>query len=188
VLVSVAAVHGRPAVIDRRRVELVEPGLPNQPYEHDTRGMDSARAEELVAEVRESALRCAGRALARLRSSLGTEREILGVALREPALPRLPATVAEAHASNHMIARADSVLYHGAVCQAASELGIGVDLIPRGEESRRAADALKIPADRLERWLAGLRASLGPPWDKDYRDAAARAIAALGRRRKLTLR
>src|SRR5580704_626138 len=89
-LVCVSANAGSPEVVDRRRVELIEPGLPKQPYEHDTIGMNATEAERLVQEVRDSAAHCAERALSRLRSALGTTREILSIAMRTAPLPRLP--------------------------------------------------------------------------------------------------
>jgi len=183
VFVRVVARNGNPVVIDRGRMELIDPGLPNQPYEHETLDLDMARAEELVREVRESAVHCAQRALARLRSS---KSENVSLALRAALLPSLP-TVAEAHASNHVKSRADAMLYHNALCAAASSLRIPVHLIARGEERRLAAEALKASEERLDQWLAGLREILGPPWQKDHRDAAARAIAGLGKYAALKL-
>src|ERR1022692_4822126 len=73
IFVSVSANDGSPEVVDRRRVELIEPGLPKQPYEHETVGMNATEGERLVQEVRESAVHCAERALSQLRSSLGSK-------------------------------------------------------------------------------------------------------------------
>src|ERR1700757_1130248 len=95
VFVSVSVKDGSPEVVDRRRVELIEPGLPKQPYEHDTVGVNAADAQRVVQEVRDSAVHCAGRALSKLRSSLGTTGEIVSIALRTAPLPRLPGSVAE---------------------------------------------------------------------------------------------
>ena len=68
ILVCVSAKDGAPEVVDRRRVELIEPGLPSQPYEHETLGLNTAEAEEIGAGgIRESAMHCAERALSRLR-------------------------------------------------------------------------------------------------------------------------
>lgn len=166
-------------VIDRRRVELIEPGLPKQPYEHDTLDLGAERAEQLVKEVRESALQCAGRELARIESS--GKGEIAAIVLRKPPLPHLPASVAAAHASYPVMVRADAMLYHDALCKAAEGLRIAVELIARGQERQRAAEALGIGTERLNHWLAELRGSLGPPWQKDHQDATARAIAGLGK-------
>jgi hypothetical protein len=191
VFVCVSAKDGAPEVVDRRRVELIEPGLPNQPYEHDTLGLNTAEAERLVREVRESAGHCAERALSRLRSSLGSNlgarREIVSLALRAAPLPRLPGTMAEAHASRPVMMRADAMLYYDALCTSAASLGISVTTFPRGEERPRAAEATAATAERLDQFLSGLRASLGPPWQQDHQAAAARAIAVLGRSTTLRL-
>ena len=186
-LVCVSVKDGSPAVVDRRRVELIEPGLPKQPYEHDTVGMRAAEAERMVQEVRDSAAHCAERAFSRLRSSLGAKVEILSIALRSAPLPRLPGSVAEVHASWPVTVRADAMLYHDALCTGAASLGINVDTFPRGEERPRAAEATATTAERLNRFLSGLRARLGPPWQQDHQSAAARAIAALGRYTTLQL-
>ena len=181
VFVCVSVEDGSPKVVDRRRVELIEPGLPNQPYEHETFGMNTTEAERLVQEVRESAMHCAERALSRLPSSLGSTREIVSIALRTAPLPRLPGTVAEVHASRPVTMRADAMLYHDALCARAASRGINVATFDRGEERPRAAQAMAITAEHLDRFLSGLRASVGPPWRQDHQTATARAIAALGR-------
>src|SRR5260370_12814042 len=186
-LVCVSVKDGSPKVIDRRRVELIEPGLPKHPYEHETAGMNAAEAERLVQEVRDSAAHCAERALSRLRSGLATAGEIVSIALRTAPLSRLPGTVAEVHASWPVTVRADAMLYHDALCTSAASLGINVDTFARGEERARAAQATATTAECLDRFLSGLRASLGPPWQQDHQTAAARAIAALGRYTTLQL-
>ena len=83
--------------------------------------------------------------------------------------------------------RADAMLYYDALCTAARSLGISVDTLPRGEERPRAAEAMATTEERLDLFLGGLRASLGPPWQQDHQAAAARAIAALGRYTTLQL-
>ncbi len=188
VCVAVAGRAGAPVVVDRRRIELIEEGLPNQPYHHETLALDTTRAEEMVRAVRKSAAQCAARALRSLRGSLlETVGEVVAMAMRRAPLPRLPETVAEVHASYQVMVRADAMIYYEALSQAAASLDVGVELIPRGEERRRAAETLGIEEDRLDRWLADLRGSLGPPWQRDHQEAAARAIIALGKRTAIKL-
>jgi len=186
-LVSVSVKDGSPEVVDRRRVELIEPGLPKQPYEHETVGMRMEEAERLAQEVRDSAVHYAERALLRLRSAIGTKGEIVSIALRTAPLPRLPNTVAEVHASWHATVRADGMLYHDALCTSAASLGVNVDTFSRGEERHRAAAATGTTAERMDRFLSSLHGILGPPWQQDHQAAAARAIAALGRYSTLRL-
>jgi len=179
VFVCVALRKAEPVVIDRRRVELIEAGLPNQPYEHETQGLDRVRAQALVNEVQESALHCAEREIARLRATCAGE--ILAIAMREALLPKLPASVAEAHASSHVMVRADPMIYHEALCKAAAAFGISVESVPRGKEIKLAAEVLGITAPAMEGWLGEIRENLGAPWQKDHREAAARAIVGLGK-------
>lgn len=177
VWVCVAMHKGAAEVVDRRRVELIDAGLPNQPYEHETRDMNMAQAEALVRQVRESALVCAERAVARVRSDF----DVMVIGKREPVLPRMPASVAEVRASHHLMARADAMLYDDALCQAAAALGIAVERFAKGDDRCCAAQVLGMSASNVDTWLAGLRATLGAPWQKDHQDATARAIAAWSR-------
>jgi hypothetical protein len=107
---------------------------------------------------------------------LDKTHELISIAIRTPPLPKLPATVTEVHASYAVTNRADAMLYHDALCNAARSLGIGVATFDRGKEFPPE----ETPA--VERFLAGLRATLGPPWQKDHQTATARAIATLGKK------
>src|SRR5580765_3662662 len=53
-LVSVALHGGRTVVVDRRRVELIDPHLPGQPHHHEAQGLALDEARELVRRVAES--------------------------------------------------------------------------------------------------------------------------------------
>jgi hypothetical protein len=79
-------------VIDRRRIELIEPGLPNMPYHHDAQGLPADEAEGLIARVRQSAALCAANALAALPPMFKPSPS---------ATPTLPPTIAERIASYH---------------------------------------------------------------------------------------
>lgn len=178
-LVSVAAPDGRPTVVDRRRVPLIEKGVPSQPYHHETLALPNAAAEQLLRKVERSIEGCATLAFERLSSDLSPRYRVSSIAIRHAPLPRLPATVAEVHASYYMQCRADGMLYHLAICAAASERGWKVQFHQRGEELAKAADALGVTADEVEQFIHGLRQSLKPPWTAEYRHAFAAAIAAL---------
>ena len=52
VCVTVAASRGLPVVVDRRRIELIEPDVPTQPYHHETVGMRLAEAEKDITAGR----------------------------------------------------------------------------------------------------------------------------------------
>jgi hypothetical protein len=78
-------------LIDRRRVDLVEDGLPKLPHHHDCQGLPVDEAVALVARVRRSADACARACLESLARSVPAT--IAGISIR--ACPPLPATVAE---------------------------------------------------------------------------------------------
>ena len=172
ILVCAAMADGSPAVIDRRRVPLIDAGVPTQPYHHDTLAMPDAESERLVRTVKKSVTSCTAAAFDHLSTDLGPRYRIVAIAIREPPLPQLPATVKEAHASYYVQCRADGMLYHAAICADAERRGWDVVRHLRGEEATSAADALQ-----------GLKKTLGPPWSAEHRNAFAAAVAELARRR-----
>jgi hypothetical protein len=184
ILVSAAADKGAPVVVDRRGVKLIEAGVPSQPYEHDTLGLTEDKAEELLRNVRRSVATCTARALAHLAGDLGPGYRVAAVAIRKPTLERLP-TASEAHANTHVRNRADGMLYHSAIREAARELGWDVCFHSRGDELELAAAALRARPDDVEDFLIDLRRTLRPPWSVEHRSAFAAAISRLGTEARL---
>jgi hypothetical protein len=178
-LVTVAAVDGQPAVVDRRRIELLEQGVPSQPYHHDTTKLSEPEAEKLVARVKRSAALCTGVALDRFAADLSPDFRVSAIAMRQPPLDDLPATVAEAHRSYYVFCRADAMLYHSAIVSAAKARSWKVLLHRRGEEVAMAAEALRADTADVERFITDLKATLGPPWSAEHRHAFAAALAGL---------
>ncbi len=186
VCVTVAASRGVPVVVDRRRIDLIEPGVPSQPYHHETVGMPLPEAETLVVRVRESVMRTTVARLTDLRKELESY-SIVTMTIRNPPLSYVPVTVAQAHESYPVMCRADGMMYHDALCTAARRLSIAVELDDRGDAIVRAADRLGVSVEALERFLRTTGESLGPPWQKEHRLAAAAAIGVLGARTRVSL-
>ena len=178
-LVCVAAHERVPAVIERRRVTLIDPGLPTQPYEHDTMALPADEAEDLIARVQKSVSACTVRALERLVGELAPVSPVVALAIREPPFPSIPKSVAAVHASYQLRCSADGMMYQQAICRAASRLGIAVQLCKRGEESARAAEQLGVTPGDVEDFVAGSGRPAGPPWTEEHRRAFAAGIAAL---------
>ena len=179
VCVTVAASRGLPVVVDRRRVELIEPGVPSQPYHHETVGIPLPDAEKLVVRVRDSVMRTTLAGLSQLRDELQPSYTIVAMTLRNPPLAYVPVTVAEAHKSYPVMCRADAMMYHDALCTAARRLSIALELHDRGEEVVRAADRFGVSVEELEHFLHTTGQRLGPPWRQEHRLAAAAAIGVL---------
>jgi hypothetical protein len=171
-----------PVVVDRRRVALIEPGVPSQPYHHESVGMPLPDAEKLVTRVRESVMRTTVARISELRDDLRPPYAIVAMTLRNPPMAYVPVTVAEAHASYPVTCRADAMMYHDALCRAARRLRIALALHDRGDEMDGAADRLGVSPKELEQFLQAAGKSLGPPWHKEHRLAAAAAIRILADR------
>jgi hypothetical protein len=175
-------------ILDRRSVELTEPGLPISPHHREgswavgrylkTPGARSVSLEEavrLVEQVRMSAARGAREGLATLAASVSVPIE--RIALR--ACPSLPPTTEARIADNRAQTIADSVMYRQAVADAALALGWSVQWYDRDAVVGAAAAALH--CETIDAVLAAMGRSVGPPWQARQKLAAAAAIAASGR-------
>jgi hypothetical protein len=177
--VCVAARAGVPVVIERRRVTLIDAGLPTQPYEHDSSAMREDHAEALLARVRTS---IAGRtvfALQRIVAELSPRHAVVALTIREPPFADLPASIAVVRQSYRLTCSADGMLYQLAVCRAARQLALDVHLYRRGQERSRAAEQLRVPPEELEEFVARTGRPEGPPWTEEHRRAFAAGIAVL---------
>src|SRR3954471_9513168 len=67
VAVTASADH---RVVDRRRLKLIEPGIPVAPIHHEGKPLDDVAAAALVAVVRASAVRAASASLDQLANAL----------------------------------------------------------------------------------------------------------------------
>lgn len=188
-LVCVAAPGNVPAVIERRRVSLIDAGLPTLPYHHETIGMREDAANALIARVRRSISACTARALRHVITDLTPVHRVVALAIREPPFRDLPESVVAVRQSYRLQCAADGMMYQLALCRAARDLGLEVDQCRRGDEHTRAAARLEVHADEVESFVSGIGRPPGPPWTEEHRRAYASGIAALADRapRRLTV-
>lgn len=158
-------------LLDRRRVELVDPGLPKIPHHCEAQAMPIPEAVALVERVRLSAEHHAGLALDAVAATL--PGPITAVALR--LCPPLPPTVAERIQDYRASNNADWVMYRQAIARAANARGWTVHWYDARKVFHAAAEALHI-AD-LDAHFRQLRTAIGPPWNNDHKLAMAAAIA-----------
>jgi hypothetical protein len=71
------------------------------------------------------------------------------------------------------------MLYQSAMCRAARDLGLKVQLCSRGGEITWAAAALETRPDDVESFIGRTGRPSGPPWTQEHRRAYAAGIAAL---------
>ncbi|HZQ83279.1 MAG TPA: hypothetical protein VFA83_00500 [Acidimicrobiales bacterium] len=158
-------------VVDRRRVELIGPGMPTAPIEHDAQGLDLAAAAALVKKVRASVVRATSAALDEIAGAL--PGPVASISLR--ALPPdFPPDLATQLRPPYQ-ARADAVMYRQELAELAHARGWDVHFYDAKAVLGQAAGIL---GDGAEKVLEGPRATLGPPWTKDHRGALAATILA----------
>jgi len=175
-------------LLDRRRIDLTDGGLPTHPHHHEgswavgrylntpgARPLSLAEAVALVERVRESAARGAREALDAL--AVGVPVPIASIAIR--ACPELPPTIEERIADNRTQTIADSVMYRQALATAAEARGWSVHWYDRERVFRDAAKALG--RQDIDAFLQVMGRSIGPPWQAAHKLAAAAALAATGR-------
>jgi hypothetical protein len=178
-VVCVAASGQVPGVIARRRVTLIDSGLPTMPYEHESAGMSEDEAHALIARVRQSIVARTEAALQRIVTELAPSHAVVALAIREPPFAKLPTSIAAVRASYQLQCAADGMLYQMAFCRAARRLDLDVTLCRRGEESSRAAQQLDVTSAAIEQFITQTGRPSGPPWTQEHRRAFAAGIATL---------
>ena len=158
-------------VADRRRIELVEPGVTPAPIHYESTHLDVAATTALVADVRASVTRASSAAFDELVDALPTP--IVSISLR--ALPPdFPDDIAVQRRSPYE-ARADAIMYRQVLVELAHDRGWDVHFFEAKNVVELATNLLGSRADEV---LQGPRATLGPPWGKDHRTALAATIVA----------
>jgi hypothetical protein len=173
-------------LLDRRRIELTDRGLPTHPHHHEgswavgrylnspgARALSLADAVALVERVRASAARGAREGLEALAAAVAVP--IAGIAIR--ACPALPPTTEERIANNRAQTLADSVMYREALAAAAQARGWSVYWYDRERVFREAAAVLG--CEDINAFLYAMGRAIGPPWQAKHKLAATAAIAAL---------
>lgn len=167
-------------VVDRRRLVLIEPGLPTAPIHHHggahalhrpAQALDDDALAALVADVRASVFRAASSALDELATA--PAEPIVSMSLRAwPAdFPKDIAVRRRVPYESH----ADSIMYREVLAELAHARGWEVHFYDARDVEVKAAGILGERADEV---LRGPRRTLGPPWSKDHRTALAAVVLA----------
>jgi len=169
-------------VVDRRRIELIESGLPAAPIHHEggSHGMhtsgeplDDEDLAALVATVRESAVRMTVTSFDELVGALPAPITSMGVRgwpsdfPEDIAIQRRPPYES----------RADSVMYCQVLAEVAAARGWDIHTYDAKNVEAKASAILGRRANDV---LHGPRKALGPPWSKDHRTALAATIVMSG--------
>jgi hypothetical protein len=160
-----------PRVIDRRRLELIEPGLPAAPIHYEGKHLDPTAASALVAKVRASVVRATTVALGDLAHSL--PGPIVSISLRSwPS--DFPGDIAVQLRPPYE-ARVDAIMYRQVLAEVSQERGWAICRYDAKTVLRAAIDLL---GDRAAEVLPRPPGVLGSPWTQDHRVALAATIVA----------
>jgi hypothetical protein len=168
VAVTASADH---EVVDRRRIELIEPDVSAAPIHYESSRLDVAATAALVAKARASVARATSAGFDELAAALPAP--VLSISLRVWPLD-FPDDIAVQRRSPYE-ARADAIMYRQELSELAHARGWEVHLY----DAKAVVDqAVRMLGDRGDEVLHGPRATIGPPWTKDHRIALAATILA----------
>ena len=175
IAVVVGLVDGHVRVYDRRRIELISPDLPRQAY-HAAADLPPDEARRVVADADASIADCSLHALSAIRDDVGDHALVaVGVVGRSREIPDV-ATVLASHPRMHA---SEGEQYRRGVSRAAEQLGLPVWRTDPKELATEVAQVLGWSSSRLTEEQAKVRAAIGPPWQKDHKDATAAGLVAL---------
>jgi hypothetical protein len=179
-LVAVAGTRGSIEVVDRRRIELSAsktPG-PKQPY-HEAEGQKLEKARQIVMRYAEEAGRLASEGFRAVLADLkNSGHDVVGCGLLLASGRPLPA-LESILASHALIHSADGELFRDALAGAAKEHRLALIRIKEKEAVGEVASRLRLEPTELQRRVAGLGKSVGPPWTQDQKLASIVAWLAL---------
>ena len=173
VMVAVGGSASAPVVLERRRVELVDRQIAGavQPY-HAAAEMELKDAEAFLGRCADAANAMAAATLRDVLAELaarGYQATGCGVLL---AGGRPAGDLAKTLASHPAIHTAEGEFFRNALKRAAESHGLVVTGIKERDLSGHAAGKLGVPADELQRQVAGLGKAAGPPWRQDEKLSA----------------
>jgi hypothetical protein len=158
-------------VVDRRRIELIEPGISPAPIHYESRRLDVATTVVLVAKVRASVVRASSTGLDEIAAALPAP--VRSISLRGWPLD-FPDDIAVQRRVPYE-ARADAIMYR----QELAELARARDWEVHVYDAKAViGQVVRMLGERADEVLQGPRATLGPPWTKDHRIALAATIVA----------
>jgi len=159
------------ALLDRRRVELVDDELPAIPHHHEAQMLPLDEAVALIERVRVSAERHAVLALEAVATAVP---DIRGIALRD--YQPLPPTIAERLKDYRARNVADWVMYRKALAAAAEARGWSVYLYDAKKVLAASSKVLRVA--NFDIYFLKMRSAVGAPWNNDHKFAMAAAIVA----------
>lgn len=178
VAVAVAGSPDSPAILDRRRIELVDPEMPRQPY-HAAEPLALEKAEALVTRCVRAARLRAQQALRAVIDDLRKQGHVTVACGNLQASGRPLPSLAETLASHALIHAAEGQLFRDALSHAAEHWRLPVTGVREREILTRAAAQFGFSPEQLQHRLNDMGRAIGPPWRQDEKYAALAAWLSL---------
>ncbi len=176
VAVVLAGKPGEPRFVHRERMELVAASLPRQVYHAVA---EDGAPRTLVAEVAEAARSQTAAEFERLVASLraqGFEVTAIAVAAGTHRLPPTLDLILRSHATLHA---AEGELYRDCLAEAGAAMGVRTTRFAHSDLLSTAAATIGRSTAEITSRTMAMGRPLGPPWQKDHREAATAAWLAL---------
>ena len=180
VLVAVSGDANSIEVVERKRIVITDPAIPgaNQPYHHAA-GLGFRESEKYLASCATVSERLAFTAIEEVvRAFERQDYRVVGSAVLLAAGRPLP-PLAKILGSHPLLHTAEGQFFRNAVIQACQRLKLTVAEIRERDLEDQAKTTFGPAASQLQRRIAALGSSMGPPWTKDHKAAALAALLIL---------
>jgi hypothetical protein len=180
VLVAVCGDTDSVAVIDRRRIVVIDPATPggNQPY-HYAADLSPEKAAQHIAKCGALSESMAHDAIKQTLAELGEGKYRVASAAVLMAAGHLLPSLPEILRAHPLIHTAEGEFFRKSVIKACQRLKIPVTQIRERELEEQAKSAFGKRAALVSRRISTIRASIGPPWTADHKAAALGALLTL---------
>jgi hypothetical protein len=185
VLVAVSGDANSIEVVERKRIVITDPAIPgaNQPYHHaaglGTSELGFRESEKYLASCATVSERLAFTAIEEVvRAFERQDYRVVGSAVLLAAGRPLP-PLAKILGSHPLLHTAEGQFFRNAVIQACQRLKLTVAEIRERDLEDQAKTVFGPAASQLQRRIAALGSSIGPPWTKDHKAAALAALLVL---------
>jgi hypothetical protein len=167
-LVAVAEPRDAPRVIDRRRLELVDPRThgAQQPY-HAAKNMKLADKAAFLKQCTSATLATATASLQDIVSALADKGYAVAAACLLLGSGRPTGDLAATLRSHAMIHTAEGQFFRNALQSACQSCGVPLLGVKEKELISRAADDIRLSPPELHRRISEAGKIIGPPWRQD---------------------
>ena len=168
------------AVVDRRRIVVMDPAVPGgrQPY-HYAADLSPEKAEQHIAKCGALTESMAQEAVKQALAELGGRNYRVASAAVVMAAGRSLPPLAQILASHPMIHTAEGEFFRTSAINACERLKIPVTPIRERDLEERAQSAFGKKAALVLHRISTMGKSIGPPWTADHKAAALAALLTL---------